>query len=122
MIKIKIQKGKNEEPIFKINLKDDDIVKFPFLKRAILEGKKITGRYNYEVPLRYFVPIVKNIKKDNLAIDKLSKLEFLEFFDDFEEKYYASLTATPKFMRLWSIIRFFSFMYSYKYCNSIIFR
>ena len=101
MIKIKIQKGKNEEPIFKINLKDDDIVKFPFLKRAILEGKKITGRYNYEVPLRYFVPIVKNIKKDNLAIDKLSKLEFLEFFDDFEEKYYASLTATHKFMRLW---------------------
>lgn len=103
MIKIKIQKGKNEEPIFKVNIKDDDIGKFPFLRRPIIEGKKIKGRYNYEIPLRYFVPIVNNINKDNLTIDKFSKLEFFEFFDDFEEKYYASLTATPKFMKLWRI-------------------
>ncbi|GAA0085353.1 hypothetical protein UT300007_17920 [Clostridium sp. CTA-7] len=101
MIKFKIQKDKNEEPIFKIRIKNEELVNYPFLKRAIIEAKKIKGRYNYQVPLRYFVPLVNNINKDNLCIDKDSKLEFFEFWDDFEEKYYASLTATPKFMKLW---------------------
>ncbi|MDZ5010860.1 hypothetical protein GNF77_18575, partial [Clostridium perfringens] len=98
MIKFKIQKGKNEEPIFKIRIKDKELVNYPFLKRAIIEAKEIKGRYNYQVPLRYFVPLVNNINKESLCIDKDSKLEFFEFWDDFEEKYYASLTATPKFM------------------------
>lgn len=101
MIKFKIQKGKNEDPIFKIRIKDEELVSYPFLKRAIIEAKKIKGRYNYQVPLRYFVPLVNNINKESLCIDKDSKLEFFEFWDDFEEKYYASLTATPKFMKLW---------------------
>jgi hypothetical protein len=101
MIKFKIQKGKNEEPIFKIRIKDEELVSYPFLKRAIIEAKEIKGRYNYQVPLRYFVPLVNNINKESLCIDKDSKLEFFEFWDDFEEKYYASLTATPKFMKLW---------------------
>ncbi|WP_411170569.1 hypothetical protein ACH36K_08870 [Clostridium sp. MB05] len=101
MIKFKIQKGKNEEPIFKIRIKDKELVNYPFLKRAIIEAKEIKGRYNYQVPLRYFVPLVNNINKESLCIDKDSKLEFFEFWDDFEEKYYASLTATPKFMKLW---------------------
>ena len=47
------------------------------------------------------MPIINNISKNSLNIDKNSKLEFLEFWDDFEEKYYASLTATPRFMKLW---------------------
>lgn len=101
MIKFKIQKGKNEEPIFKIRIKDEELVSYPFLRRAIIEAKKIKGRYNYQVPLRYFVPLVNNINKKSLCIDKDSKVEFFEFWDDFEEKYYASLTATPKFMKLW---------------------
>ena len=51
MIKIKIQRGKNEEPIFKIKIKDDDRIKYPFLKRTLIEGKIIKGRYNYQIPL-----------------------------------------------------------------------
>lgn len=101
MIRIKIQKGKNNNPIFKINIKDKDINKFIFLRRALLEGKVIKGNFNYEIPLRYLVPIVNNIDKNYLSIDRYSQLEFLEFYDEFEEKYYASFTATPKFMKLW---------------------
>lgn len=101
MIKIKIQKVKEEQLIFKISLKEKDVEKYPLLKRPIMEGKQIKGKFNYEVPLRYFVPIVNNINKEDLIIDKNSKLEFLEFFDNFEEKYYASVLATPKFMKIW---------------------
>ena len=101
MIRIKIQKGKNNNPIFKINIKDKDLNKFIFLRRALLEGKVIKGNFNYEIPLRYLVPIVNNIDKEYLSIDRYSQLEFLEFYDEFEEKYYASFTATPKFMKLW---------------------
>ena len=101
MIRIKIQKGKNNNLIFKINIKDKDLNKFIFLRRALLEGKVIKGNFNYEIPLRYLVPIVNNIDKEYLSIDRYSQLEFLEFYDEFEEKYYASFTATPKFMKLW---------------------
>lgn len=101
MIRIKIQKGKNNNLIFKINIKDEDLNKCIFLRRALLEGKVIKGNFNYEIPLRYLVPIVNNIDKDYLSIDRHSQLEFLEFYDEFEEKYYASFTATPKFMRIW---------------------
>ncbi|GAA0754296.1 MULTISPECIES: hypothetical protein [Clostridium] len=101
MIKIKIQKVKEEQLIFKISLKENDIERYPLLKRPIIEGKQIKGRFNYEVPLRYFVPIINNINKEDFIIDKNSKLEFLEFFDNFEERHYASLSATPKFMKTW---------------------
>ena len=101
MIKIKIQKEKNDTLSFKINIKDDELNKYKFLKRALMEGKKIKGNFNYEIPLRFLVPIVNNINKENISIDRYSKLEFLEFYDEFEEKYYSSLAATPKFMKLW---------------------
>lgn len=101
MIKIKIQKNKSQDPIFKIKIKDEEIEKYIFLKRALIEGKKIKGNFNYEIPLRFLFPILNNLNKEEISIDKHSELEFLEFYDDFEEKYYASFLATPKFMRLW---------------------
>ncbi|MBD7915947.1 hypothetical protein H9660_12400 [Clostridium sp. Sa3CUN1] len=101
MIRIKIQKGRNDKPIFKIKISDREIEHYKFLKRALIEGKAINGNFNYEIPLRFLVPIVNNIDKDNLSIDRYSKLEFLEFYDEYEENYYASFTATAKFMKIW---------------------
>lgn len=101
MIKIKIDKDKKNNPIFKLNIKEDDEKKYPFIKRALIDGKKISGRYNYEIPLRYLIPIINNIKSENIVIDNKSKLEFLEFYDFFEEKYYSSFEATSKFMKIW---------------------
>ena len=103
MIKIKIQKGNNSNPVFKIRIKDNEKDKYKFLKRALMDGRAIKGNFNYEIPLRYLVPIINNLDKDNVSVDRYSKLEFLEFYDDYEEKYYASFTATPKFMKLWRI-------------------
>ena len=101
MIKIKIQKSKGHNPIFKVKVKDEDIEKYISLRRALMEGKKIKGNFNYEIPLRFLFPIVNNLNKEELSLDRHSELEFLEFYDDFEEKYYSSFIATPKFMKLW---------------------
>lgn len=101
MINIKIQISEKQKPIFKMNIGDSYIKKSCFFKRLVIECKHIKGSYNYEVPLRYLVPVINNISKDILKIDKYSELEFLEFFDEYEDKYYASLMATSKFMKLW---------------------
>ena len=62
MVKIKLEKNQKDEPVFKLNIKEEEIDNYRFLKRALLEGKAIKGRYNYEVPIRFFEPIFKNLK------------------------------------------------------------
>lgn len=101
MIKIKIQKNKSNTPIFKVKISDEEIQKYIFLKRVLIESKRIKGNFNYEVPLRFLFPILNNLNKEEIIIDRYSELEFLEFYDDFEEKYYSSFIATPQFMKLW---------------------
>lgn len=101
MIKIKLQKSKNKEPILKLGIKDKDLDSYKFLKRSLMDGKKTKGIYNYEVPLRYFIPIFNNIDKENLIIDKNSILTYLEFSDDFDEKYYYTLILDVKYMKSW---------------------
>ena len=62
MVKIKLEKNQKNEPVFKLNIKEEEIDNYRFLKRALLEGKSIRGRYNYEVPIRFFEPIFRNLK------------------------------------------------------------
>ena len=66
MIKFKLQKDKSKGIIFKINIKEEDKLKYPFLKRPIMEGKRIKGLYNYQIPLRFLIPIINNIKIKDL--------------------------------------------------------
>ena len=101
MIKIKIEKNRSNEPVFKIGTKNLMDKEERFLKRALIDGKEITGRYNYEIPLKYFVPIINNIGKDNIKLDKHSKVSYLEFSDSFDEKYYYTLEANAKYMKKW---------------------
>ena len=100
MIKIKIEEGKNNLPLFKISLKEEDLEKYKFLKRPIMESKKIKGEYNYLIPTRYLLPIVNNIEGKDKRVDKTT-IDFLEFWDDFEEREFTSTLATAKFMKLW---------------------
>lgn len=100
MIKIKVEEGKNNVPLFKLSLKEEDLEKYKFLKRPLIEGKRIKGDYEYLIPIRYLFPIVNNIKNKDKTIDK-ETIDFLEFWDDFEEKEFTSTIATAKFMKLW---------------------
>ena len=101
MIKIKIDKNRSNEPIFKLGFKELDEKENRFLKRALMDGKEIKGMYKYEIPLKYLLPIIKNLNKNNIKLDRYSKLSYLEFSDDFDENYYYILEANAKFMRKW---------------------
>ena len=45
--------------------------------------------------------IVKNIKKENLKVDRYSKNTFYEFSDRYDEKYYYSFEINAKYMKKW---------------------
>lgn len=100
MIRAKLEKSKNGKIIFKLKIDDKDKGNV-LLKRALIEAKVIKGRYQYEVPLRFFVPICKNINKERLQLDKKSILSYLEFSDCYDENYYTDIEATPKYMKKW---------------------
>ena len=101
MIRIKIEKNRQNMPVFEISVKKEETEEFKFLKRALFESKSIKGRYNYEIPMKYFLPVINNLEKDRFTIDKKSILSYFEFSDEIDENYYYSTTATAKYMKLW---------------------
>lgn len=101
MISIKLEKNKKNEPIFKLNAKEEDIEKYRALKRVLFESKKIRGMYGYRVPMRYFQIILKVIPKDDLKIDKRSIDYYLEFSDEYEENYYYITEVNAAYMKKW---------------------
>ena len=101
MINIKIEKTKKNEPIFKLKYGKRDYEKYPFLKRIIMESKRCKGEYSYRVPLKFLYPIFNNIKKEDLKINKNSITFFLEFSDEFDERYYYITEAHANYMKKW---------------------
>lgn len=101
MMKIKIEQNKKNEPVFKISLNDDELYKYKFLKRALMESKILKGKYNYNVPIRFFEPIFKNLKNEDFKISKNSLKYYLEFSDEYDESYYYKLVADSKYMKKW---------------------
>jgi hypothetical protein len=102
MIKIKLEKNKSGKIIFKLKIDDKDKDNVLF-KRAIMESKSLKekARYDYEVPLRFFVPICNNVDKENLKLDKKTILSYLEFSDYYDQNYYTDTEATAKYMKKW---------------------
>ncbi|AGX41372.1 hypothetical protein [Clostridium saccharobutylicum] len=102
MIKIKLEKNKSGKIIFKLKVAEIDRNNI-LLKRALMEGKVIKGntRFNYEVPLRFFIPICNNVDKTKFNLDNKSLLSYLEFSDYYDENYYTEIEATPKYMKKW---------------------
>ena len=100
MVVVKLEKSKKSQIIFKIKFTDGEENKL-FFKRAIIEGKKIKGDFDYQVPLRFFIPIVKNINKKDILLDKDSLLYYLEFSDMYDQNYYNETQATPNYMKKW---------------------
>lgn len=100
MIKVKLEKNKKKQIVFKLKIKSIDENNLLF-KRAIMEGKKIKGIYNYEIPLRFFVPIFKNVNKEELVLDMNSILSYLEFSDFYDENYYNETEANINYMKKW---------------------
>lgn len=101
MIKIKLEKNKRNEPIFKLGIKENEIEKYRFLKRALMESKNIKGRYNYQIPIRFFEPIIQNLSKEDILVDKNSLDKYLVFSDDYDENFYYKIEADARYMKRW---------------------
>lgn len=102
MIKIKLEKNKYGKIIFKLKIKKE-LENNILFRRIIIESKIIKGntRYDYEVPLRFFMPICKNTNKEEIVLDKKSILSYLEFSDFYDENYYTETDATARYMKKW---------------------
>jgi hypothetical protein len=102
MIKIKLEKNKSGKIAFKLKINDRYRQNILF-KRALMESKilKEKSKYDYEVPLRFFIPICNNIDKENLKLDKTSIVSYLEFSDCYDQNYYTDIDATAKYMKKW---------------------
>lgn len=102
MIKVKLKKNKSGKIIFELKIDDKDKENILF-KRALMEAKilKEKSRYDYEVPLRFLIPICNNVSKENFKLDKKSLLSYLEFSDYYDQNYYTDTEATAKYMRKW---------------------
>lgn len=102
MIKIKLEKNKSGKIIFKLKVVEIDRNNI-LLKRVFMEGKVIKGniRFNYEVLLRFFIFICKNVDKIKFNLDNKSLLFYLEFFDYYDENYYIEVEVIFKYMKKW---------------------
>ena len=101
MVRVKIDKDRFGTPRFKISFTNLNEKESRIIKRALIDGKEVKGNFKYEVPLKYFIPIINNIDKENLIIDRYSELSFLEFSDIYDEKYFYTFEANAKYMRKW---------------------
>lgn len=101
MIKIKLEKNKRDDFLVKLKIEDDVIDKYKILKRVILESKKIKGEYNYRVPERFLSIILKSIPKEDIDLDEKSIFSYLEFSDNYDDKYYYALEASARYMKKW---------------------
>lgn len=102
MIKAKLEKNKSGKIIFKLKIDDTDKENVLF-KRVLMDSKSIKGKseYDYEVPLRFFIPICNNIDKKDLVLCEKSILSYLEFSDCYDENYYTDTEANAKYMKKW---------------------
>jgi len=102
MIKVKLEKNKSEKIIFKLKISIVDKGNILF-NRILMEAKIIKGKskYDYEVPLRFFVPVCNNVEKEKIILDKKSILSYLEFSDCYDQNYYTDIEATAKYMKKW---------------------
>lgn len=100
MVNIKLDEDKRGKVIFRANIdechKEDRI-----LKRALFESRVVNNEFKYNIPMKYFWPILNNMDKKILSLSEDSKKEVLEFADEYEEVYYYSFKATPAYMKKW---------------------
>lgn len=101
MIKILIEKTKKNEPVFKIKVNDKEVEKYRMLRAPLFQSIKIKGEYNYKVPIRFFEPIINNIPPEDIKIDKKSINSYLEFSDEYDEKYYYTTEPNASYMTKW---------------------
>ncbi|MPQ45113.1 hypothetical protein [Clostridium tarantellae] len=102
MINILLEVNKKGVLIFRANI--DKIHKENLIiKRCLFESKiiKSNRKYPYNIPMKFLLPIINNFHKKYIYFDENSISEFLEFSDEYDDKYYYSYKANASYMKKW---------------------
>lgn len=102
MFKFKIESDNLGNLKFRADI-SDDLKNNIIVKRVLFESRivKSNKEYPYLMPIKYFMPMIKNLSGDIIEIDKDSTISFLEFSDEYEENYYYAGKASAKYMKKW---------------------
>lgn len=102
MIKIKLDKFKNNNMNFRMDV-SEEFKENVIIKRCLLEARvnNSVKQYKYLVPMKYLLPVINNFSSEQLKFDKRSLLEFLEFSDEYDENYYYIYKANATYMKKW---------------------
>lgn len=102
MIRICLQNDKKGNIIFRA-LVDEDHRNNIIIKRSLFESRVIKTNKNfpYVIPMKFLLPIIRNFNKDKIEFCNSSLYEFLEFSDDYDEKFYYTYKASASYMKKW---------------------
>ena len=102
MMKFKIESSGTGELKFRAFI-SEEMKENRIIKRALFESKivKSNKEYPYLIPIKYFVPIIRNMNSEELKVDDNCIDSFLEFSDEYEEKFFYASKATARYMKKW---------------------
>ncbi|WP_066872631.1 hypothetical protein [Clostridium mediterraneense] len=102
MLEIKIESDNKGALKFRANV-DEKLKDNMIIKRAIFESRTIKSnkKYPYIIPMKFFIPLIRNINNEFIKLDSESVVSFLEFSDEYEEEIYYNEKATAVYMKKW---------------------
>ena len=102
MLEIKIESDNKGALKFRANV-DEKLKDNMIIKRAMFESRTIKSnkKYPYIIPMKFFVPLIRNISNEFIKLDSESVVSFLEFSDEYEEEIYYNEKATAVYMKKW---------------------
>ncbi|MGL4760314.1 MAG: hypothetical protein ACRC6T_02960 [Sarcina sp.] len=102
MTKFKIESSDTGEVKFRAFI-SDEMKENRIIKRALFESKIIKSNkvYPYLIPIKYFVPLARNLDLNKFEIDSKCIESFLEFSDEYEENLFYAEKATARYMKKW---------------------
>lgn len=102
MLEIKIESDNKGALKFRANV-DEKLKDNMIIKRAIFESRTIKSnkKYPYIIPMKFFIPLIRNISNEFIKLDSESVVSFLEFSDEYEEEIYYNEKATAVYMKKW---------------------
>lgn len=102
MLKFKIESDNFAALKFRASI-SDDLKDNLIIKRVLFESKiiKSNKQYPYLIPIKYFLPIIKNLSSDFIEMGEESLTSFLEFSDEYEEQFYYAAKASARYMKFW---------------------
>lgn len=102
MININLECDKRGNILFKAKV-DEEHKENIIIKRCLFESRivKSNKKFPYVIPMKFLLPILNNFNKEHITFNAESLNEFLEFADEYDEKFYYIYKANSTYMNKW---------------------